>query len=206
MTPLYAPDVYRSSDHNPGIVGVAFEREAVEEPTLTLSASSVTQTESIDGIGYVGTGFAADTVVIELVDAGGETAVIDPAAVVTDGGFAGLLVYQTDAGEALEMPVGEYTLRAASVDGAEVLASAAFEVVADDDAETPPGDDDADDDGGWSDDDSDGTGSDDSGSGDDQGSGDLPRTGADPALSALVIALLLLAGGTGFLVLRRRRA
>ena len=190
---LYAPDQFRSSDHNPAIVGLSFSDDGEEpgdEPELTTERESYSQTESLEGVAYEGTGFPSETVLVELVDAEGNVHVIEDEGEVADGGFAGLVVYQSDAGENIPMPVGTYTLRATplNVDDAQTLADsepveAVFEIVADG-----------------------------SGGGDDTDDGsfggdDLPRTGFDSNLALLLfIGLALMGVGAGAYAVSRRKA
>ncbi|MGO3649096.1 ExeM/NucH family extracellular endonuclease [Agrococcus casei] len=190
---LYAADQFRSSDHNPALVGVSFAEDddiEADEPLLVIEQEQYTQTESIDGVSYAATGLREGTAVVELIDAGGSVSVIEGAAQTEAGALAGEVSYETEAGERLRMPVGTYTLRVTQEGsgGAEsIVLEAAFEVVADETGD-------------------DGTGDDGSFDGDEDGQPDLPETGFDGGLAPFVLALALMLGGTGFVLLRRRNA
>lgn len=226
---LYDNSPYRSSDHNPAIIAIEFpatetpaptETESPEPtetddeqpaaPSVTLVPEKLTESESVEGVAYQGVDFPGDIVRIEVLQADGTVALIDEAAEVVDGAFNGSIIYESEDGNPIAMPVGVHTLRFTQVvDDVDVVVEIAFEVVADavqSPAPTTPSEDGQDDDGRGDDTKGDDTKGEDKGSFDGQNhEGGLAKTGAEDALLiTLAAAVLLLLAGAGVMLQRRR--
>lgn len=193
------------------------ETEAEEtEQTLTLAQDTYTVAESVNGVEYIGTGFAPSTAFVLWVKLPGETAWTEVTYTpdgetdeqVSDGEgvvVGSLNFYNLDTGVAVEFPEGTYGVRVTQeVDGEELSADASFTVGEASTTEPTPTEDEGDNSETpvptQSEDDSDDT----TGNNGNQ-DGELAQTGADDMLPVFLAGgLVLMAAGAGLFVVRRR--
>ena len=193
ITPLYAPDPYRSSDHNPEIVGVNFAPVATTPPATTTppaapavptidAPATISDAELMTpGLPVSGTGFTPGTpVTVTIITATGDRMAVpfDDASVLVPGADGTLSLRLTASGL---VPAGTYTVEVTQgssiVRDTVVVTASATSTTPLPTSGTPPI-----------------TG------------GGLAETGAADLGPMAIAAVMLLLAGTATLALRRRRA